>query len=486
MAQKLADAVVYLATDDNALKRGLDDAETQTRGWAGRIGSIAAAGIATAGVAAAGLVAVGAKEALSVSQEVETAAAGLRGTLNLTTDEAAAFRETMREIYTDNFGASYDDVAEALKTVALQFERIGGTENQQQLKTVTEQAFAIRDAFGEDVNASVAAAVTLMDEFGLTSDEAMNFIVGGFQRGLNSSDDFLDSIGEYSNQFGSMGASADEFFSVLETGLAGGVLGTDKVADAFKEFNIRIMDNSDTTREALAAIGIDYDTLVQGFADGSVTQIDAAQQVIDKIAELEDPIARNTVGVALFGTQWEDTTEAVILGIDAQKTGLGDLQDATKSLDEQYATLESNWQAASRQMRDALVPLGDALASIALEVLPTISDIIRNDVAPAIEQMGAGLNDFLSKVQEMGLGSAILDRMGIGVTNEERGLPEITGPFWDRRWSDNGEPVTYESTLERLQNNITINVNGNGNNYDTGRDIGRGVLDEIRARGGYP
>ena len=41
---------------------------------------------------------------------------------------------------------------------------------------------------------------------------------------------------------------------MLETGLAGGVLGTDKAADLFKEFTLRITDGSKSSEDALGEL----------------------------------------------------------------------------------------------------------------------------------------------------------------------------------------------------------------------------------------
>lgn len=75
------------------------------------------------------------------------------------------------------------------------------------------------------------SAAALQKKFGLSSQEALDFIVTGFQKGLNNSDDFLDSIGEYANLFAEGNVTADQIFSLMETGISGGVLGTDKMAD---------------------------------------------------------------------------------------------------------------------------------------------------------------------------------------------------------------------------------------------------------------
>ena len=69
------------------------------------------------------------------------------------------------------------------------------------LQSVTEDALALRDTFGFEVNESVRAAKMLMDQFGISSEEAYNLIAQGAQQGLDKNGDLLDSINEYSVHF---------------------------------------------------------------------------------------------------------------------------------------------------------------------------------------------------------------------------------------------------------------------------------------------
>lgn len=350
-----------------------------------------------AGIGAA-LIETGAN-AMDLSKQVDTSTALMQTQLGLTDESAGAFHDTLRAIYEDNYGEDFEGIAASMTAVEQQFQRIGGTENQAQLQAVTEQAIAFGDAFGEDVGASTSAAVTLMDNFKISADEAFNILTAGEQQGLNASGDFLDSIGEYSVQFSQAGADAGQFFSVLQTGNQGGVLGTDKVADAFKEFGIRIVDNSTTTKTALTSIGIDYDNLKKGFADGSITQVDAMQTVIDKINEIEDPVQKNIAGVALFGTQWEDLTEQVLTGIDTQKTGLEDLEGAAASLQDQYEHTGTAGGNAMREWNNALVDVGDGLNSLKDLILPGITFALETLVIPKVHEFA----DWLKTARDIGV-----------------------------------------------------------------------------------
>lgn len=401
---------IELEADDNAsgnLKKvssaagSLDDAMTTGgKGVAGMGGALAGlvspAGLALGAVTAIGgaMVVTGA-HAMDLAGQVETSAALMQSQLALTDEQAVAFEGTMRELYAANYGESYEDIADTLVAVEQGFARIGGLAPGE-MQAVTESAFAMRDAFGYDVNETVNATATLMEQFGLTSSEAMDMLTAATQRGLNSSDDLLDTIGEYGPQFGQGGASAEEFFGILEAGQQGAVLGNDKAADAFKEFSIRIKDDSTLTKTALSDIGVSYDTLKQGFANGSVTTVEAMQTVIEKINEIEDPIERNVAGVALFGTQWEDLGEAGVLALGDIDAKMEDVSGATESLNEQYDTTAADLAAATRVWDDALVEVGGELNLLAVQALPLLAQGVTDYIVPAINE----LTEFLRLLKE--------------------------------------------------------------------------------------
>jgi hypothetical protein len=123
------------------------------------------------------------------------------------------------------------------------------------LEGVLSDASLIATRYGEDQQKVFSATRTLMDEFGLSSEEATDLLLAGFDKGLDLSGDFLDSVGEYSNLFADNGYAAEEFFSIMESGQLGGTLGTDKAADAIKEFGIRLLEVSDDALDQWENIG---------------------------------------------------------------------------------------------------------------------------------------------------------------------------------------------------------------------------------------
>ncbi|MCB0654460.1 MAG: hypothetical protein KDC85_24485, partial [Saprospiraceae bacterium] len=214
-------------------------------------------------------------------------------------------------------------------------------------------------------------------------------------------DDFLDTIGEYSVQFASGGADAGQFFSLLESGLQGGMLGTDKAADAFKEFRVRIQDGSDATAEALEAIGISSDDLMAGMADGTVTAADAFDIVMDALNNVDDENVRMQAGVGLLGTQFEDLGTEGALALSMVGTELGDMAGATDALDAKYNTLGSAVEGFKRRGLLALQPIGDILLNLANSVMPIVDRafaFFETTIAPAIENVAGVIQRLIDNI----------------------------------------------------------------------------------------
>ena len=309
--------------------------------------------------------------------DTETATKRLETQLHITEEAAAQYRDTAREMYLGVYGDSQADNIQALATTEMIMRRLGGERTQDELQRVAEQALGIQDAFGSDMADNVRAAVSLMDSFGVTSDQAMGFILTGFQRGLDSSGDFLDSIGEYSNQFAAGGADLGEFFSVMETGLAGGVLGTDKIADAFKEFQIIILSGSKDSAQALDVLeGTITSNFVNKIRDGSTTMIEGFAKVVAGLATIDDPILRAKTAVKLFGTQAEDTTTDVLLGVNTQKTGMDELEASVNDLGLQYDTSTVQVETAFRKWELAMVPFATSWNTLYAGVVSGAAEMV--------------------------------------------------------------------------------------------------------------
>ena len=198
-----------------------------------------------------------------------------------------------------------NDVAEAIATVK---KNIGGTDDE--IRQATEEAIAFRDTFGYEVPESTRAASALIKHFGVDAKTAYDLMAKGAQNGLDYSGELIDNIDEYSVQFAKAGLSANEMFNIMAAGYDAGSWNLDKIGDAVKELNIRLVDGSDTTKAGLEAIGMNADEVAKKMSKGGETAKKTYKQVVDKLADMDDQQARNIAGVNLFGTMWEDLGRA--------------------------------------------------------------------------------------------------------------------------------------------------------------------------------
>jgi len=355
------------------LKQGFDAAKTQTSSWASNLGSMAKTAltgvVVGAAVAAAGAVISIGAAAMDVSVQTQQASADIAASLGLPIEEARKFGEVAKQVYGDNFADSVTDAGDAVAIVAKQLQLAA---EDPALKTMTENAFRLRDVFGVDVSESVDAVKTLMTNFGISSEEAFDLLASGYQKGLDRSGDFLDTVGEYSVQFAAGGASAGEFFSLLDSGLQGGMLGTDKAADAFKEFRVRIADGSKTTADALAQIGINVDDLTAQMASGTISAADAFGIVQAALNATEDPVVRMQAGVGLMGTQFEDLGDKTALALSMTQDWAAGSAGAITSLDTKYATFGSAVEGIWRRLVVSVSPFTDKVLELVNDAMPSV------------------------------------------------------------------------------------------------------------------
>lgn len=353
------------------------------------------------------LVGIGAA-AVKTSQEFTTALNQVVSSTGAGTEEAKKFEEVMRSIYTNNYGESYEDIANSIASVRQQM----GDLSNQELQEVTESAITFRDTFGVEVPESIRAVNTLMKQFGTDSEEAFDLLVYGMQNGLDFSGEFIDSLNEYSVHFKQLGFDADEMFKAMIEGTEAGAWNLDKIGDAIKEFGIRVKDESDTTIGAFAQIGLasesamtgfkyTYDEIAAMFAAGGESARQATYETLEALLSMEDQVAQNQAGVSLFGTMWED------LGVEAISALLemnGELENVQGSMDElkstKYDDLGSMFETLKRNLEDFALAIGNVL-------MPMIEPFIQGltSMAQALSDMDP---DFQKVIVAIGLLAAAI------------------------------------------------------------------------------
>lgn len=404
MAGTLGLAVLETAVDTSGLDKGLGESETKAenagKGMVAKLGG-AMGGLATVGVAAgaavvAGVAAVGVA-AIDVGSQVKQAANDMQAALGVSADEASRLADVAKNVFGNNFGGSIEEAAGVVAEARMQLGALADDE----LQRVSEAAFALNDVFGIDYAESLNSAKALTENFGLSSQQAMDLITSGMQNGLNASGDFLDSIGEYSGLFADAGFSADQMYSIMATGAEAGVLGTDKIADAVKEMGIILNEGGPEVEAAFSTIGLSFDEIAAQVASGQANWGDYFDQIVGGINGIEDPMARSQAQVAIFGTMAEDLGVSFTEGLSSSTASLEEMAGATESMNAKYDNLGSVMEGFKRQALLALEPLGTALLNLANEIMPVIEtgfEWFSDNVMPIVTGALEGLVDFIGQV----------------------------------------------------------------------------------------
>ena len=315
------------------------------------------------------------KEAVTFSAEFESAMNALQVQTGMSSKEMEKYNGIMKEMYNKNYGESFDDIAQSIATVAQNSKEVDPAKIQE----LTEGALTLRDAFGFEVNETMRAANMLMDQFGISGEEAYNLIAQGAQNGLNKNGDLLDTINEYAVHFKQTGRGAEDFFNMLENGAEEGTFSVDKLGDAWKEFGIRAKDTTNTTTEAYEILGLNADEMRAKFAAGGESAKQATDTILTALFSMDDAVKQNQAGVDLFGTMWED------LGADAIKAlsdTNGEIATTKNSLEEinkvQYSGFKNELEQMGRELQTSVF---EPLAEKVIPQVKKFFDTLKNSGA---------------------------------------------------------------------------------------------------------
>ena len=396
VGSKMGDA---LGNVGGGLKSAFSDAANESIPLVGKVGELTA-GLSGSAVAAIGVgaaaVGVGAL-AVGTANDISGAMNDFIAITGKGTEETERYQAVMEDIYANNYGESFSDIGQAMAEVTKQL----GDMDDASLQNVTESAFALRDTFGYDIPESTRAAKAMVDNFGVSGEEAMNLIASGAQNGLDYSGELLDSISEYSVQFDKMGLGAEDMFAIFQKGAESGAFNLDKVGDAVKEMSIRVLDGSDTTKQGFELLGLNADEMAQKFAAGGDTAKEAFNETLDALAAMEDPIAQNTAGVDLIGTMWEDLGPEAVTALAGIEEGAYKTSDAMEQIkDVKYDDLGSMFEELKRNVEVLLIPLGEALIPLLSTLIDSVLPILTGLLEPLISLFTELLTPILNLIQQ--------------------------------------------------------------------------------------
>lgn len=327
------------------------------------------------GAKIAGYLAIGEaiKQGTEIGKEVyedfEDSVARVKGALGETDDQARQTAQVIKDVYEAGLGESMDRVAEAV----VRIKRNLGDMDDGTLNSITQQAIILEDTFDVDMNETLRGVKGLMKNFGLTAQEAMDYIIAGTQEGLDWTDELGDNISEYSGKFSQAGYSASEYFQLLKNGSDSGAYNLDKVNDAINEVTTRLADG--TIEGALGSFSSETQKTFKAWQDGKATQKDVIDSIVSDITKCDDQQKALTMSATAFGTMGEDANLTFAKALNSVGTTFDDVSGKGQQFADETTTPMQELESKVRKVKDQLQPLGDLFYDIAGVVLDNFSPI---------------------------------------------------------------------------------------------------------------
>ncbi len=314
------------------------------------------------------------------------------------------------------------------------------------LKAFRNEVQGVADSFGVDFMEVLESANAMSQQFGISVQEAMQYIKDGFVSGANITGQFTDMLKEYPAYFKEAGISASQFVSIIAQSSKMGIV-SDKAVDTIKEANIRLREMSTATTEALDGIGINSAEMQKKLQEGTMSTFEAMQQVSAKLNEISDNSPAVAAAISdIFGGPGEDaglqylrTLKDIELDLDTTKAKAGDL-----------AKIQEEQMNSQIELDNTLAAIFDATGGTFEKMTATAKIWVNNGIVAMIKGCAELVNWFIdlynnSMVVRAGVASiaiqfktawSIIKNVCILLVDEIIGLGKILKGTLTLNWDD--------------------------------------------------
>ena len=309
-------------------------------------------------------------KAMDAYSETENAVIKVNAYFGETGQAAEESANVIKSVYSDGVGESMDSVADAVLMVKKNLGDLSETD----LTNLTQQAITLDELYGIDMNETLRGVNSLMQQYGLTAQEAMDYIVVGTQNGLDKTNELGDNLSEYAGKFSQAGYSASEYFQLLDNGLKNGAYNLDKVNDAINEVTTRLVDG--TLGESIGSFSTKTQELFTSWQNGGATQKQVIDSIVADIGNCTNQQEALNLAALAFGTMAEDGNLKFITSLTSVGSTYDSVKGSAQGMFDATTTPMQQMESNTRKLQQALVPLGEKLAELANAILPPLVSVI--------------------------------------------------------------------------------------------------------------
>lgn len=310
------------------------------------------------------------ESAYTAYTEAENAITKVNAYFGETGVEAEKSASVIKNVYGSGVGDSMDSAANAVLMVKKNLGDLSETD----LTNITQQAITLDEVYGIDMNETLRGVNALMQQYGLTAQEAMDYIVKGTQNGLDKTNELGDNLAEYSGKFSQAGYSASEYFQLLDNGLKNGAYNLDKVNDAINEVTTRLADG--TIGDSIGSFSTKTQELFTSWQNGGATQKDVIDSIVADIANCENQQEALNMAALAFGTMAEDGNLKFITSLTSVGSAYDSVTGSAEGMFDATTTPMQQMESNTRKLQQSLVPLGEKMAELANTILPPLTAVI--------------------------------------------------------------------------------------------------------------
>lgn len=308
--------------------------------------------------------------AMEAYTEAENAVTKVNAYFGETGEAAEKSASVIKSVYEAGVGESMDSVANAVLMVKKNLGDLSETD----LTNLTQQAITLDELYGIDMNETLRGVNSLMQQYGLTAQEAMDYIVKGTQNGLDKTNELGDNLSEYAGKFSQAGYSASEYFQLLDNGLKNGAYNLDKVNDAINEVTTRLVDG--TIGESIGSFSTKTQELFTSWQNGGATQKEVIDSIVADIGNCTNQQEALNMAALAFGTMAEDGNLKFITSLTSVGSTYDSVAGSAQGMFDATTTPMQEMESNTRKLQQSLVPLGEKLMELANTIIPPLVAMI--------------------------------------------------------------------------------------------------------------
>jgi len=321
----------------------------QLRGARSRLGGLSKAlriGVAGAAVAAGGALVGMAKSGLDNIREVDKATQNFRAQTGASGDEAERFSDTIRDLHKVNTD-SYEELAAAATAVRHAHGELGDDAEE-----ITQQYLDFAKVTGIDAPHAIEELSNGLDRWGKEADEVegvMDMLLAVAQETEAEAESLMEGITELAPQFQAMGMGIEESAAMLGHFEDAGY-GAREVSRLMRRSFDRMKDPTDSQRESLEALGVEFDEAGQVMGGAE----EGMQRIVERLSEGEISADDMSHVIEILGRRMgPDFAAALQDGEEGMEELMATIADSEgtvqKASDEYDKSLGERWQLIRRR-----------------------------------------------------------------------------------------------------------------------------------------